>query len=267
MTWRSARAPVVVLGPGTGLGEAVLTWEGSAEGGRYRVWPSEGSHADFAPRGALQRDLAAAMEAELGECEVEQVCCGVRLSFRHALLCLTSPHLRSPHIALCSRASCAFTTSCAAIAAAAARTACPPPTSPTEVRPFFSFRRRCSFQIFICVPKCANPPHAALRKACPLCVEAVDVFLEILGAECGNLGLKLLARGGVYIAGGIPGKLLPLLRAGAAAGGGALERGFVRTGCRFEAVRRAMSLHVVLAKDPGLDGARSVALQALAASK
>ena len=78
MARRSARAPVVVLGPGTGLGQAVLTWEGSAEGGRYRVWPSEGSHADFAPRGPLQRDLAAAMEAELGECEVEQVCCGVR---------------------------------------------------------------------------------------------------------------------------------------------------------------------------------------------
>ena len=112
-----------------------------------------------------------------------------------------------------------------------------------------------------------HPPRAALRKACPRCVEAVDVFLEILGAECGNLGLKLLARGGVYIAGGIPGKLLPLLRAGAAAGGGALERGFVHAGCRFEGVRRAMPLHVVLAKDPGLDGARSVALQALAAGK
>ena len=80
---RSARAPVVVLGPGTGLGQAVLTWEGSGEGGRYRVWPSEGSHADFAPRGQLQRDLAAAAEAELGECEVEQVCCGVSPSLSH----------------------------------------------------------------------------------------------------------------------------------------------------------------------------------------
>lgn len=107
---------------------------------------------------------------------------------------------------------------------------------------------------------------AALRKACPLCVEAVDVFLEILGAECANLGLKLLARGGVFVAGGIPGKLLPLLRAGAAAGGGPLQRGFLRAGCRFAGVRAAMPLHIVLAKDPGLDGARAVALQALAAS-
>jgi glucokinase len=69
---------MVVLGPGTGLGQAVLTWDG-AGAGAYKVWPSEGSHADFAPRGELQRALAAAAEAELGECEVEQVCCGVRL--------------------------------------------------------------------------------------------------------------------------------------------------------------------------------------------
>ena len=111
-----------------------------------------------------------------------------------------------------------------------------------------------------------RPYSAALRKACPLCVEAVDVFLEILGAECANFGLKLLARGGVYIAGGIPGKLLPLLRAGAADGGGALQRGFLRAGSRFEAMRAAMPLHVVLAKDPGLDGARALARRAFAES-
>jgi glucokinase len=78
---------MVVLGPGTGLGQAVLTWQadaGVAGGGSYRVWPSEGSHADFAPRGPLQRALAAAAEAELGECEVEQVCCGVRNAQRDA---------------------------------------------------------------------------------------------------------------------------------------------------------------------------------------
>ena len=56
------------------MGQAVLTWDDAS--GAYIVWPSEGSHADFAPRGALQRALAAFAEAELGECEVEQVCCG-----------------------------------------------------------------------------------------------------------------------------------------------------------------------------------------------
>jgi glucokinase len=67
---------MVVLGPGTGLGEAVLTWDDVA--GAYTVWPSEGSHADFAPRGDTQRALAAYAEATLGECEVEHLCCGVR---------------------------------------------------------------------------------------------------------------------------------------------------------------------------------------------
>lgn len=37
----------------------------------------------------------------------------------------------------------------------------------------------------------------------PLCRRVVDIFLEILGAEAGNLALKLYARGGIYIGGGI----------------------------------------------------------------
>ena len=38
---------------------------------------------------------------------------------------------------------------------------------------------------------------------CPLCRKTVELFLEILGAEAGNLALKLYARGGLYLAGGI----------------------------------------------------------------
>ncbi|WP_136805894.1 glucokinase [Desulfosediminicola flagellatus] len=38
---------------------------------------------------------------------------------------------------------------------------------------------------------------------CPLCGKVVDLFLNILGAEAGNLALKLYARGGIYIGGGI----------------------------------------------------------------
>ena len=52
---RSAQGPKAVLGPGTGLGQAQVLWD---EGlGGYRVWPSEGSHATFAPRGWKQRAL------------------------------------------------------------------------------------------------------------------------------------------------------------------------------------------------------------------
>lgn len=47
---------------------------------------------------------------------------------------------------------------------------------------------------------------AALRPAVPdpLAVATLDLFLAILGAEAGNLALKILATGGVYIGGGIP---------------------------------------------------------------
>lgn len=79
-------------------------------------------------------------------------------------------------------------------------------------------------------------------------------------AESANLGLKLLARGGVFIAGGIPGKLLPRIRET-----DTLQRGFLRPDCRFAPVRASLPLHVVLSKDPGLDGARAVAMRALAA--
>lgn len=49
------QGPKAVLGPGTGLGEAQLFWD-EVQGG-YRVWPSEGSHSSFAPRGWKQRAL------------------------------------------------------------------------------------------------------------------------------------------------------------------------------------------------------------------
>jgi glucokinase len=45
-----------------------------------------------------------------------------------------------------------------------------------------------------------------------LCRQAVDVFVRVLGAEAGNLALKVLATGGVYLAGGLPVPLLPLLQ-------------------------------------------------------
>lgn len=50
-----------------------------------------------------------------------------------------------------------------------------------------------------------------------LCKEALDLFVALLGAECGNVALKFMAVGGVYLGGGIPPKIRshlegPLLR-------------------------------------------------------
>ena len=48
-------------------------------------------------------------------------------------------------------------------------------------------------------------------KNCELCIETLNIFVSILGAESGNLALKVMATGGVYLGGGIPPRILPLL--------------------------------------------------------
>ena len=55
---------------------------------------------------------------------------------------------------------------------------------------------------------------SALDHSCPVCVEALDLWTNIYGAEAGNLALKVLALGGVYVAGGIAVKILPKMQDG-----------------------------------------------------
>ena len=52
----------------------------------------------------------------------------------------------------------------------------------------------------------------ALNGSCPVCVETLDFWTDAFGAESGNLALRVLAYGGVYLAGGIALKILPLLQ-------------------------------------------------------
>jgi glucokinase len=47
-----------------------------------------------------------------------------------------------------------------------------------------------------------------------VCARALELFVEILGAEAGNLALRCLAMGGVLLGGGIPPKILPALQTG-----------------------------------------------------
>ena len=54
----------------------------------------------------------------------------------------------------------------------------------------------------------------ALESGHELCVEVLDMFSAIYGAEAGNLALKVKAVGGVYVCGGIAPKIIEKLKAG-----------------------------------------------------
>ena len=56
---------------------------------------------------------------------------------------------------------------------------------------------------------------AALAGKDDICVETLNWFVRLYGAEAGNLALKVMSRGGVYIGGGIAPKILPMLQNGA----------------------------------------------------
>jgi len=63
---------LAVIAPGTGLGEAFLTREGSG----YRAHSSEGGHADFAPTGELELGLLGHLLDRFGHVSYERVCSG-----------------------------------------------------------------------------------------------------------------------------------------------------------------------------------------------
>ena len=50
--------------------------------------------------------------------------------------------------------------------------------------------------------------------SCELTAKTLDMFCAAFGAECGNMALKLLAHGGVYIGGGVAPKILKTLQNG-----------------------------------------------------
>ena len=56
--------------------------------------------------------------------------------------------------------------------------------------------------------------RAALDGSDAVCSQALDMMVRIYGAEAGNLALKLLATGGIYVGGGIAPRILPKLKEG-----------------------------------------------------
>jgi glucokinase len=96
--------------------------------------------------------------------------------------------------------------------------------------------------------------EAALSGKCQLCVATMDTFVSILGAEAGNLALKVLATGGVYLGGGIPRRILPLLK----------EERFMQSFAdkgRFAALLSRVPVHVILHPKAALFGAACYGLE------
>lgn len=101
---------------------------------------------------------------------------------------------------------------------------------------------------------------AALAGECAIAAEAVERFAGLLGAEAGNLALKLLARGGVYVGGGIPPKLLPLLPPRL------FVDAFLAKG-RMRPLLESFPVHVIIDETAGLRGATVVASRLAAARR
>lgn len=78
----------------------------------------------------------------------------------------------------------------------------------------------------------------------------LETFIDVLGAEAGNMALKIMATGGLYLGGGIPPRILPMLA------NGAFIRSFRDKG-RFGDLLAQMPVHVILNSKIGLLGAAS----------
>ena len=154
-----------VIAPGTGLGEAYLTFDG----GRYRAHASEGGHTDFAPATRAEIALLHYLFDHLDHVSYERICSGIGIPNIYDFLLDSGYALEPPWLA-------------EELAAATDRTP-------------------------IIVKTALDP-----EKQCKLCSATLDLFVSILGSEAGNLALKMLATGGIYLGGGIPPRILPALK-------------------------------------------------------
>jgi glucokinase len=190
-----------ILAPGTGLGEAILFWDGR----RHVPSATEGGHADFAPRNDTEIELLRFLKRRFVSVSFETVVSGSGFLLIHEFF---DPELRHPEF-----------------------------DRPEE-----------------------DPAPAITRRSregsCAVCRKTVDLWVSLCGAEAGNLALKALARGGVYIAGGIVPKILDEVKAG----------GFVRAfqeKSKFQSLLQQIPIYVVLDEDLPLVGAAVRAAQEL----
>lgn len=204
-------APIAVLGAGTGLGQAFLIPSDSG----YQVFGTEGGHTDFAPRTELEFALQQYLldKYQIDRVSVERVVSGKGIIGIYQFL-------RDRHV---SRES-------------------------PELAEVFKVWTREIGRSSKTVDPAAAISQAALEGGDFLCEETLTLFLEAYGVEAGNLALKLLPYGGLYVAGGIAAKILPLIERGD------FMRGFLQKG-RVSSVVEQVPVYVVLNPKVGLLGA------------
>lgn len=195
----SPQATQAVLAAGTGLGEAILFWDGK----QHVVASTEGGHTDFAPRTEQEIELLRYMKKENEFVSVELILSGRGFRTIHTFL---DASVRHP-----------------------------------------------SFE----GPEADAAPEItrlALAGQCPICVQTLDLWVTLYGAEAGNLTLKVLARGGVWVAGGIAVKIRKKMEDGT----------FFRAFCekeKFATMLAQIPIRMVLNEEAPLIGAMSKAIQ------
>jgi glucokinase len=171
-----AHGNAAVIAAGTGLGEALLL----NVNGRFVPGASEGGHADFAARTPREIDLLRESTRIYGRVRVEDILSGPGLvnvyQFTHQSFG-TDPTRTLGAVSPSHLCSAVGTVS-----------------DPTELP--------------------ARISRAAMERACDQCVDALEMFVAVYGAESGNIALRTVATAGVYVGGGIAPKILPALESG-----------------------------------------------------
>lgn len=204
-------APLAVIGAGTGLGQGFLIQDGEM----YRVYPTEGGHTDFAPRNEMEFQLLRYLrdKLRLSRISVERVVSGMGIVAIYQFL-------RDRQAA----------SEDADVAAAVCTWEREAGLSEKSVDP------------------AAVIAIAAVEKHDSLCKQTMEMFVELYGAEAGNLALKLLPYGGLYVAGGVAAKNLPLMSSGL------FLRAMTDKG-RMRSLMERIPVHVILNQKVGMLGA------------
>jgi glucokinase len=192
-----------LIAAGTGLGEALLIWNGK----QHRPIPSEGGHCDFAARTDREIALLKYLRRKLhGRVSWERVVSGIGIQNIYAFL--------------------------------------------REVErmdePTWLHKRMAGEDPNAVIGECAE------NGSSDLCRETVLTFAEAYGAETGNVALKVLALGGMYLGGGIAPKSLKML-----AGGGFMQA-FLDKG-RLSPLLESIPVRVILDESCALLGAAAYA--------